>query len=281
MKIIRNIKEMQETSRKMKQKGKAIGFVPTMGALHEGHLSLIRRARKDNDIVAVSIFVNPTQFEAGEDFKKYPRVLKQDAALCKEEGVDLIFSPSTEAMYTQDHKTHVYVEHLSGRLCGKFRPGHFRGVATVVTKLFNIVQPNTAYFGQKDAQQAAIIKKMVEDLNMPLKIKVLPTVREESGLALSSRNKYLSVKEKKDATVLYQALNLAGRLIKQGNRNYQSIIQKTRAGISKKKRISVQYISIVNLEDLLPVKRVKGKVLIALAAHIGKTRLIDNIIIDG
>jgi len=281
MKIIRSIKQMQKVSRKIRQKGKSIGFVPTMGALHQGHLSLIRRARKDNNIVVVSIFVNPTQFGPKEDFEKYPRVFKQDAALCKKEGVDLIFSPSTEAMYTQDHKTHVYVEHLSGRLCGKFRPRHFRGVATVVTKLFNIVQPNTAYFGQKDTQQAAIINKMVQDLNMPLKIKVLPTVREESGLALSSRNKYLSAQQKNDAAVLYQALNLAGRLIKQGNCNYQSIIQKMRAAISKKKDIGVQYISIVNLEDLLPVKRVKGKVLIALAAHIGKTRLIDNIIING
>lgn len=280
MRIIRSIKQMQQVSRQIRQKDQSIGFVPTMGALHEGHLSLIRRARKDNDIVAVSIFVNPTQFGAGEDFKKYPRVLKQDAALCKKEGVDLIFSPSTEAMYTQDHKTHVYVEHLSGRLCGKFRPGHFRGVATVVTKLFNIVQPNTAYFGQKDAQQAVIIKKMVKDLNMPLEIKVLPTVREESGLAMSSRNKYLSAQEKKDAVVLYQALRLADRLIKQGNRNYLGIIKQMRRLIAGKKNISVQYISIVNLEDLLPVKRIKGKILIALAAHIGKTRLIDNIIVN-
>ncbi len=281
MKIIRSIKQMQQVSRKIRQEGKAIGFVPTMGAMHGGHLSLIRRARKDNDIVVVSIFVNPTQFGSGEDFKKYPRVFKKDAALCKKEGVDLIFSPSTEAMYTQDHKTHVYVEHLSDRLCGKFRPGHFRGVATVVKKLFNIVRPDVAYFGQKDAQQAIIIKKMVEDLNMPLEIKVLPTVREENGLAMSSRNKYLSAKEKRDAVVLYQALRLAGRLIKKGNRNYLGIIKQMRQLIAGKKNISVQYISIVNLEDFLPAKRIKGKILIALAAHIGKTRLIDNIIVNG
>jgi pantoate--beta-alanine ligase len=281
MKIVRSIKQMQKASRKIRQNGGSIGFVPTMGALHRGHLSLIRRARKDNNIVVVSIFVNPAQFGAGEDFKKYPRALRQDAALCKKEGVDLIFYPSLKAMYPAGHKTHVNVQHLSDRLCGKFRPGHFRGVTTVVKKLFNIVHPDVAYFGQKDAQQAVIIKKMVRDLNMPLEIKVLPTVREKSGLAMSSRNKYLGQEEKKDAAVLYKALNLVSRLIKRGNRNYQSIIQKARAVISQKKNISLQYISIVNLEDLLPVKKTRGKVLIALAAHIGKVRLIDNIIING
>jgi pantoate--beta-alanine ligase len=280
MKIIRSIKQMQEASKSIKQKGKTIGFVPTMGALHEGHLSLIRRARKDNDKVVVSIFVNPAQFGPKEDFKKYPRQLKIDAAFCKEEGADIIFYPDAEQMYPAGYKTYVDVGHLSRVLCGKFRPGHFRGVATVVAKLFNIVRADIAYFGQKDAQQAAIIRKMSQDLNMPLKIKALPTVREESGLAMSSRNSYLTAKQRKDAAILYLALNLARRLIKQGNRKYLDIIKKMRWLIAKKKNISVQYISIVNLENLLPVKRAKGKVLVALAAQVGKTRLIDNIVID-
>ena len=280
VKVIRSIRQMQLASLNLRQKGRTVGFVPTMGALHQGHLSLIRRARKDNDIVVASIFVNPAQFGPEEDFKKYPRGFKQDAALCKKAGVDLIFSPSAEAMYPAGHKTHVCVEHFSEVLCGKFRPGHFRGVATVVKKLFNIVQPDVAYFGQKDAQQATIIKKMVEDLNMPLKIKVLPTVREKSGLAMSSRNKYLGPEEKKDAAVLYQALDLARDQIKHDSRDYQRIIKKMRARIVKKKNIRIQYISIVSLEDLLPAKKMKGKILIALAAYIGKTRLIYNIIIN-
>jgi pantoate--beta-alanine ligase len=280
MKIIRSIKQMQEAAGNLRRKGRSIGFVPTMGALHAGHLSLVRRARRENDIAVVSIFVNPAQFGPGEDLKKYPRDLKKDAALCRKEGVDIIFYPRPKDMYPQGYKTYVHVEHLSRQLCGRFRPGHFRGVATVVKKLFNIIQPDVAYFGQKDAQQARIIQKMVEDLNVPLKVMVMPTVREKTGLALSSRNKYLTAHEKQDAAVLYQALELARRLIRQGSRDYQDIIKKMRGLIGKKKNIRVQYISIVNLEDLLPVKSSAGKILIALAAHIGKTRLIDNIIIN-
>ena len=280
MRITRNIKQMFKLSQQARLKGKTIGFVPTMGSLHEGHLSLIRQARRENDVVAVSIFVNPTQFHPAEDFKRYPRDLRSDTRLCMKEGVDVIFYPHAKDMYPDDYKTYVIVEELSDVLCGRFRAGHFKGVATVVTKLFNIVSPDIAYFGQKDAQQAIIIKKMVCDLNIPVKIKVMPTVRQTDRLAMSSRNAYLKADERKEATVLYQALNLARDLIRQGNRNSLDIIRKMKQLINKKKNISVQYVSIVDLEDLKPVARIKNKVLIALAVWMGKIRLIDNIIIE-
>ena len=209
MKIIHSINQMASVSKRLRADGQAIGFVPTMGALHEGHLSLMRKARKENDVVVVSIFVNPIQFGPQEDYRRYPRNLRQDARLCSKEGVGIIFYPQAKDIYPQGYKTYVDVEDLSKVLCGKFRPGHFSGVATVVTKLFNIVNPDIAYFGQKDAQQAIIIQRMAKDLNMPIKIKVMPTVREKDDLALSSRNAYLSKSERKDAAVLYQALNLA------------------------------------------------------------------------
>jgi pantoate--beta-alanine ligase len=264
----------------MKLNHKTIGFVPTMGALHEGHLTLMRQARRENDFVVVSIFVNPAQFGPREDFKKYPRSLKQDAILCRKKGVDIIFYPDIKEMYPVNYKTYVEVSNLSDCLCGKFRPGHFRGVATIVAKLFNIVSPDIAYFGQKDAQQAIIIQKMVLDLNMPLKIKIVPTVRNEDGLALSSRNLYLNPRERKDALIIYQALSLAQDLIRKGNTKSTSIIQKMRQLISSKKSARVQYIAIVDIEDLKPVQRIRDKVIIALAVYMGKTRLIDNIIIN-
>jgi len=264
---------------RIKLKDKTIGFVPTMGALHHGHLSLMRQAVKDNDIVVVSIFVNPTQFGPKEDFKKYPRNLKQDARLCRKVGVDIIFYPDAKEIYPDNYKTYVFVSELSDCLCGEFRSGHFKGVATVVAKLFNIVQPDVAYFGQKDVQQAIIIKKLVSDLNIPLKIEVLPTVRERDGLAMSSRNMYLNPGERKDALILYRALNLAKDLIRKGDVNSANIIQRMRRLISKKKSAKVQYISIVDLEDLKPIHKIKDKALVALAAWIGKTRLIDNIIV--
>jgi len=251
-----------------------------MGALHQGHLRLIRQARKENKVVVVSVFVNPTQFGRGEDFKKYPRDLKRDARLCIKEGVDMIFYPSAKEMYPNNYRTYITVEELSDVLCGKFRPGHFKGVATVVAKLFNIVQPDIAYFGQKDAQQAIIIKKMVEDLNMPVRIKVMPTLRENNGLALSSRNAYLNKEERKQAHTLYQALNLARHLIRQGNINSSDIARKMRQLIAKKKSARIQYVSIVNLKNLKPTDKIKDRVLIALAVFIGKTRMIDNIIVN-
>jgi len=280
MQIIKSLRKMQLVSNQLRNKGYSIGFVPTMGALHEGHLSLMRKARQENDKVIVSIFVNPTQFGPKEDFKKYPRDFKTDARLCLKEKVDIIFYPSIKAMYPEGYKTYVEVEDLSDVLCGKFRRGHFRGVTTVVTKLFNLVWPNIAYFGQKDAQQAVIIKKMVEDLNIPVKIKVMPTIREKDGLAMSSRNKYLNPKERKKATILYKALRLAKNLINQGEDNPLKIKQKMYHLLKQEKLARVQYIEIVDLKDLRPLKKIiKKNTLIALAVFIGKTRLIDNLVI--
>jgi len=279
VRIIRGIKVMQELAKGIRRKGRSIGFVPTMGALHQGHLSLIRKARRENDFVVASIFVNPAQFGPGEDFKRYPRVLRHDAYLCKGAGADVIFYPAAKDIYPDNYQTYVLVEDLSGVLCGKFRPGHFRGVATVVAKLFNIVQPDTAYFGQKDAQQAIIIRKMAQDLHIPLRIKVMPTAREKDGLAMSSRNAYLDKSQRRDAAVLYRALKLSRDLIRQGKRNSKEIIRRMRQLISQKKNCRVQYISIVDLENLKPVAEIKEKVLVALAVWFGKTRLIDNIII--
>ncbi len=280
MRTIRSIKEMADYSKKAHLKRKTIGFVPTMGALHTGHLSLIEEARRRNDKVVVSIFVNPMQFGPKEDYKKYPRNSKLDAGLCSSKGADVIFYPAARQMYPDNYKTYVTVKDLSDCLCGKFRPGHFKGVVTVVTKLFHVVNPDSAYFGQKDAQQAIIIKKMVADLNMQVEIKVMPTVRSNNGLALSSRNAYLSNNERKDALVLYQALNLAKSLIKQGNRNSAEVIGKMRWLINAKKSASIQYATIVDLENLKPVAKIKEKVLVALAVFIGKTRLIDNIVVQ-
>jgi len=279
MRIIRNIKEMTRAAQKRGLQGDSIGFVPTMGALHAGHLSLIRRCRRENDFTVVSIFVNPTQFSPREDYRKYPRNLIQDARACQEEGVDIIFFPDAKDMYPKPFRTFVEVEGLSELLCGHFRPEHFRGVTTVVAKLFQIVQPDIAYFGQKDAQQAIIIRKMVEDLSMPVQIKVMPIVRERDGLALSSRNQYLNASERKDAVVLHQALNLAKDSLRRRETDASRVIQSMRTLIQKKKSARVDYISIVDLQNLKPLKKIRGKALVALAVWIGKTRLIDNAIV--
>lgn len=276
MKIIHSIREIKKELRNGKRKGRSIGFVPTMGYLHEGHLSLIRRARKENKIVVVSIFVNPVQFGPDEDYMEYPRNLRKDAALCRSEGVDYIFCPSTKAMYPKSYSTYVKVKGLTENLCGKFRPTHFRGVTTVVAKLLNIVYPDIAYFGQKDAQQAVVIKRMVEDLNMDVRIKVIPTVREKDGLAMSSRNGYLSSDERRLAPTIYRALQLARDLIKLNDRDSGSIKSEMRKMLSQVAS-KIDYISIVDPKDLKDVKKIKGKVLVAVAAWIGDTRLIDNI----
>jgi pantoate--beta-alanine ligase len=280
MRILYSIKEMQKFSKNAHLKNKTIGFVPTMGALHEGHLSLMRWARKENDCLIVSIFVNPLQFGPKEDFRRYPRDLKRDTQLCKQEGVDIIFYPKNQEMYPPGFKTYIDVEDLSSVLCAKFRPGHFRGVAAIVAKLFNIVCPDIAYFGQKDAQQAIIIKKMAQDLNIPAKIKIMPTVREKDGLAMSSRNVYLNKLERKEAVVLYRALDLARRMFKKGNRGSSLIIRKMKKLIEEKKTTKVQYIAIVDLENLKPVNTIKNKTLITMAVWFGRTRLIDNIILN-
>ncbi|MDD4879785.1 MAG: pantoate--beta-alanine ligase [Candidatus Omnitrophica bacterium] len=276
MKIIHSINKLQKELRRGRKKGLPVGFVPTMGFLHEGHLSLIRRARKENKVIVVSIFVNPAQFGPNEDYKKYPRDLRKDAALCKKEGVDYIFYPAVKAMYPEGYSTYVKVEGLTENLCGKYRPAHFRGVTTVVSKLFNIVRPDTAYFGQKDAQQAIVIRRMAEDLNMGIRIKVMPTAREKDGLAMSSRNAYLSPDGRSAAPTVYRALQLAGDLIKSGSRDAAKIKSGMRKMLSAAAD-KIDYISIVNPEDLKDVKKIKGKVLVAVAAWIGGMRLIDNI----
>lgn len=260
-------------------KGKSIGFVPTMGALHEGHASLIRAARREHDIVVVSIFVNPAQFGPSEDFMKYPRPRASDTALCRSLGVDYVFYPSRGAMYPPGYATFVTVRGLEDVLCGASRPGHFRGVATVVAKLFYIVMPDTAYFGQKDAQQSVIIRKMAADLNMPVRIKVLPTVREADGLALSSRNAYLTPVQRAQAPVLYRSLLHARSLVSRGEKRAVCIIAAMRRMIKKTKDARIDYVSIVAAETLEPLEIMKGACLIALAVRIGDTRLIDNIIV--
>ena len=267
---------MQDYSKRLKQQGKSIGLVPTMGYLHEGHLSLIRRSVKENDVTVASIFVNPAQFGPKEDFSRYPRDFRRDEGMLKAAGTDVIFYPNVNQMYPQPYYTYVDVEFLTGGLCGGSRPGHFRGVATVVTKLFNIVKPDVSYFGQKDAQQAAVISKMAEDLNMDLKIVEMPIVREKDGLAMSSRNTYLSPSERRDAAVLYKSLILAKKLIRNRERSPAVIIKRMKELINQKRSSKIDYIEIVDTGTLRSVKKIEGEVLIALAVYIGKTRLIDN-----
>ncbi len=281
IRIIRKIKEMQLLSSKAKKDGMTIGFVPTMGALHEGHLSLMRMARKDNDLVVLSIFVNPIQFGPHEDYKKYPRDFKKDERLAKSAGADVLFYPAVKEVYPDGHSTYVEVETLSNVLCGASRPGHFKGVTTVVAKLFNIVQPDTAYFGQKDAQQTIIIQKMVHDLNMGLKIKVMPIVREKDGLAMSSRNVYLSKEERRDAVILFSSLQEARDMIKSGEIISSRVISRIRDMIGEKKTTRIDYVAVVDPLNLKDVKRISGTVLIALAVWAGKTRLIDNMVVYG
>ena len=279
MKVIKKSKELQTLIEREKKKGKIIGLVPTMGYLHSGHISLIKRAKKDCGIVVVSIYVNPTQFGPGEDYQRYPRDLERDKKLAKEAGTDILFVPSDEEIYPDSFHTYIQVEELSGRLCGVSRPIHFRGVATIVAKLFNIVKPTKAYFGWKDAQQLIILKKMVKDLNMDVEVVGLPTVREKDGLAISSRNKYLSKQERKIAPILYQALIKAKKMVNSGENNSARVLQQAKDLIKKKKGVKIDYLKAINLIDLKDAKKIKKNTLIAIAAWIGKTRLIDNVII--
>lgn len=279
MKFIPDLGKLSIATAKVKLFKRRIGFIPTMGALHAGHFSLINQARKENDIVVVSIFVNPAQFGPGEDFKKYPRSLKKDIESCRKLGVDLLFLPDKNDMYPEGYSTFVNVDNLSDVLCGVNRPGHFRGVSTVVAKLLNIVRPDVLYLGQKDAQQAVIISRMIKDLNYSVKVKVMPTVRHEDGLALSSRNAYLSKNERAAAVVLFKALQLAEFLIGNGQRNSSRIISRMKQLIEKNKLSRIDYIAIVEPEQLKEIKRVEPGCLVVLAVKIGKTRLIDNTII--
>jgi len=278
MKVVRTINEVQEEVKKAKLKNKTVGFVPTMGALHNGHLSLIKQAKKECKYVVVSIFVNPTQFGPNEDYKRYPRNLNKDISLLKKEKIDLLFVPSVKEMYSKNHLTWVNVENLSEKLEGKFRPNHFKGVCTVVIKLFNIVRPDKAYFGWKDAQQLIIIKKMVDDLNIPVEIVGLPTIREKDGLAASSRNVYLSEEERKIAISLYKSLQEMEKMVKLDKIKNSEIVIKRGKEILKKYPVKVEYLQAVNIENLEKTSEIKKGVMIAGAIKIRKVRLIDNII---
>jgi pantoate--beta-alanine ligase len=251
-----------------------------MGALHKGHISLVERAQKDCGLIAVSIFVNPIQFGPQEDFKEYPRPARQDRKMLEDAGADLVFCPLPGGMYKQDFSTYVEEASLSKGLCGGSRPGHFRGVCTVVAKLFNIVRPDIAYFGQKDYQQAQVIKRMVRDLNFPITVKVLPIVRKSDGLAMSSRNVYLNEEERADSLVLHQALNVAEEMVRRGERDVARIIDRVKAVIKAKKTTRIDYVKIVDQENLNELRIIKDKAVLVLAVYAGKTRLIDNVILN-
>lgn len=279
IKVVETIAEMKRLRAEMRRAGLRIGFVPTMGALHEGHLSLMRVARRQTDRVVVSIFVNPTQFGPKEDFGKYPRQLAEDCRMCEGVGVDAVFAPPVKEMYPEGYCTFVEQTRLTDVLCGASRPGHFRGVTTVVTKLFNIVAPDVAYFGQKDFQQTVVIKRMAADLDMDVKIVVLPTVRESDGLAMSSRNKYLSASERKDALCLYRALQRAEAMVKAGERKASVLVTEMTRLISAAPTAKIDYVAVVDPESLAPVDEIDGEAVAALAVWIGATRLIDNAVL--
>ncbi len=279
--VAKSPKLMAKLASSFKKKNLVVGLVPTMGALHLGHISLIKKAKSECDKVVVSIFVNPVQFGPKEDFNKYPRVFAGDKKLLEDNDVDVVFYPTPGNMYPDGYLTYTYVDKMSKALCGKTRPIHFRGVTTVVLKLFNIVKPDIAYFGQKDAQQLLIVKKMVKDLDLDVIVRGLPTVREKDGLAMSSRNRYLTQNEHMDALAINRSLKLAKVLVKKNIRDAKSIINTLRRYILKEaKSAKIDYISIVNMDDLEEVKRLKGKALLAMAVYIGKTRLIDNTVLN-
>lgn len=270
---------MQKTADDFHRQGKIIGLVPTMGYLHEGHLQLVRILRPQCDVLVISIFVNPIQFAPTEDLDRYPRDFKRDEQLCRSEKVDIIFYPNNQEMYPQPFHTFINVEKLSEGLCGAFRPGHFKGVATVVAKLFNIVKPQLTIFGEKDYQQLMVIRQMVRDLNFDITIYSAPTVRENDGLAMSSRNKYLRPEERKAAPLIYQSLLTARMLCEQGMDDPEEITEKMTSILQKIPQLKIDYISFVDSQTLKPVTKIRGEVLVALAVYIGQTRLIDNIII--
>ena len=281
LRVLTNIDEMHAACIEVRWAGKRLGLVPTMGALHAGHLSLVRAARSQCEVVAVSIFVNPLQFGPKEDYSRYPRDMEKDRALLNQERVDLVFAPSAEEMYGRDRSTYVTVEDLSERLCGRSRQGHFRGVTTVVAKLFHIVEPDVAFFGQKDAAQAAIIRQMVRDLNFDIQIVVAPIVRELDGLAMSSRNAYLTPEQRKQAAVLYRALMRVQTLADRGERRAAELIRTGEEVIREEPGVKLEYFEIVSPDTLEPVADVSRGALVAVAALIGSTRLIDNVLLTG
>lgn len=282
MEIVRIPRVLQNSLLKSRLQGRPIGFVPTMGALHAGHMSLVRTARQENDIVIASIFVNPAQFGPNEDFDKYPRDFEGDSRQLAEAGVDTLFVPEASSMYPEGFSTHIEVGGLSDKLCGAFRPGHFRGVATVVTKLLNLVSPTRAYFGQKDYQQCIIIRRLVKDLSMDVEIVMCPTLREPDGLAMSSRNRYLTPEDRKAAGVLYKALSDASGVLKSGIIDIREIIGAMRDALASEPRVSeVEYASVYDPETLIELPELPGAVaLLALAARVGGVRLIDNMLVE-
>jgi pantoate--beta-alanine ligase len=280
MKTVGNISEMTSISKNEIIKGKKIGFVPTMGALHEGHLSLVREACLDNDITVTSIFVNPIQFGPDEDFNKYPRSIEHDSELLRNENIDYLFLPDAGQMYGNNFETYIDLKNLPAHLCGLKREGHFQGVATVIAKLFNIVMPHMAYFGQKDYQQALIIKRMTADLNFSIDIKIMPIVRENTGLALSSRNHYLTETQKKEASAIYRALKLGEKLILGGENRSSVVINNVEEFIlANIKDAKIDYVCASDPENLSDIDKIKNGVLLAAAVYVGSTRLIDNILI--
>lgn len=280
MNIITTVKEMQTAADHCRAEGKRIGIAPTMGYLHDGHMSLLRIMRKKCDIMVMSIFVNPTQFGAGEDFDSYPRDFERDRKIAEKENVDIIFAPSSAEMYPSGSGTFLEVPEMGNVMCGKFRPGHFRGVTTIVAKLFHCAKPHIAIFGQKDAQQAAILRRMSEDLLFDIEIIIGPTLRETDGLAMSSRNIYLTPDDRKEAVSLSQALFVAERLVLEGETQSSAIIEKMTDQIKKHRRVALEYISIADPLTLTPIETIFHEVLIALAARVGKARLIDNILVS-
>ena len=280
MKVVKTIAEVREQVKAWKAEGLRVGLVPTMGFLHEGHQSLIIKAVEENDRVVVSDFVNPTQFGPKEDLASYPRDIERDAKLCEEAGADLIFHPEPAEMYAPDYCTFVDMDGLTKGLCGKTRPTHFRGVCSVVAKLFNIVAPDSAYFGQKDAQQLAVIRRMVRDLNFNIRIVACPIIREEDGLAKSSRNTYLNAEERVAAVVLSRALNQGKALIESGEQSAAKVKDVIMEELCKEPLARVDYVEVVDADSIEPIKELKGNVLVAIAVYIGKTRLIDNFIVE-
>ncbi len=282
MQLIHRISEMREWIKTERYKGNKIGLVPTMGYLHEGHLSLVEKARKQNQAVVMSIFVNPLQFGPQEDYQSYPRDLQKDCDSAEKAGVDVVFNPSVEEMYLRyPPYTTVCIEEITKYLCGKSRPGHFQGVATVVSKLFNIVQPDRAYFGQKDYQQLIVIKTLVEDLNIPVAIEGVPIKREKDGLAVSSRNVYLSGEEREQAVCLYEALMLCQDLYMRGERGREKLIQAMKERILQESKATIDYVEVCDTRTLVPVSKINTPAVAALAVKIGNTRLIDNVILGG
>lgn len=281
MLLINKVSEIRKHVKNAKKEGKKVGLVPTMGFFHDGHLELMRQARKECDVVIVSIFVNPTQFGPGEDYEDYPRDIERDMQLAEEVGVDVIFNPSVEEMYPDGFSTYVEVKGITGKLCGRSRPGHFKGVATIVTKLFNSVQPDVAFFGQKDAQQVLVIQKMVKELNIDLEIRTVPIVREEDGIAMSSRNLYLNDEERKAARILYRSIQKAQQKVQEGERDVNRLKGAVIDMISSEPLARIDYVELLTYPELEEKDVLEGKMLLALAVKIGKARLIDNAILEG